>query len=39
MVLPDGHVVEFDSPENLLKNDSGVFHQLLQNTSKRVGKD
>ena len=31
MVLDSGHLVEFDTPENLLKNKKGVFKQLYEN--------
>ena len=31
MVLDSGHLVEFDTPDNLLKNKKGVFKQLYEN--------
>ena len=31
MVLDSGHLIEFDTPENLLKNKKGVFKQLYEN--------
>ena len=31
MVLDSGHLVEFDTPENLLKNDKSIFKQLYEN--------
>ncbi|OWZ06712.1 ABC transporter [Phytophthora megakarya] len=30
MVLSDGHVVEFDSPRELVKNEKGVFYELVK---------
>ena len=35
MVLSDGQVEEFDTPENLLKNRTGAFCRLLQHANKR----
>jgi ABC-type multidrug transport system fused ATPase/permease subunit len=31
MVLDSGHLIEFDTPDNLLKNKKGVFKQLYEN--------
>jgi len=31
MVLDSGHLVEFDTPENLLKNDKSIFKELYEN--------
>ena len=31
MVLDNGHLVEFDTPENLLKNENGIFKELYEN--------
>ena len=31
MVLDSGHLIEFDTPENLLKNKKGIFKQLYEN--------
>ena len=28
MILDDGHLIEFDTPKNLLKNNNGIFKQL-----------
>ena len=31
MVLDSGHLIEFDTPQNLLKNKKGIFKQLYEN--------
>lgn len=31
MVLDNAHLIEFDTPENLLKNENGIFKQLYDN--------
>jgi len=30
LVLDDGHLVEFDTPHNLLQNRNSVFHNLVK---------
>ena len=31
MVLDNGHLIEFDTPDNLLKKDNGIFKELYEN--------
>ena len=31
MVLDSGHLIEFDTPDNLLRNNKSVFKQLYEN--------
>lgn len=34
MVLDDGHLEEFDTPENLLANPDSLFAKLVQNAAE-----
>jgi ABC-type multidrug transport system fused ATPase/permease subunit len=36
MVLDAGHIVEFDRPSELLKNDKGMLRALVDESSDRV---
>jgi ABC-type multidrug transport system fused ATPase/permease subunit len=35
MVLDNAHLIEFDTPENLLKNENGIFKQLYDNNLRK----